>query len=73
MAGSGFLGYGVTCGAVATFSRILAGVWATVNCRVHSWCQRESTHLVGEPVKSSPLRPNAATTSIRKQALAGSP
>jgi hypothetical protein len=31
------------------------------------------THRVGEPVKSSPLRPNTETTSMRRQALAGSP
>jgi 3-oxoacyl-[acyl-carrier protein] reductase len=34
MAGSGFLGYGVTCGAIETFTRILAGELAPSGIRV---------------------------------------
>ena len=34
MAGVGFLGYGVTCGAIETFSRILAGELGTSGIRV---------------------------------------
>lgn len=34
MSGTGFLGYGVTCGAIETFSRILAGELGSSGIRV---------------------------------------
>jgi 3-oxoacyl-[acyl-carrier protein] reductase len=52
MTGQGFLGYGVTCGAVETFSRILAGELGPSGVRVV--CLRP--HAIPEAVETSYTR-----------------
>jgi 3-oxoacyl-[acyl-carrier protein] reductase len=52
LSGQGFLGYGVTCGATETFSRILAGELGPSNIRVV--CLRP--HAIPETVATSHVR-----------------
>jgi NAD(P)-dependent dehydrogenase (short-subunit alcohol dehydrogenase family) len=52
LSGSGFLGYGVTCGAIETFSRILAGELGPSGIRVV--CLRP--HAIPETVATSHVR-----------------
>jgi len=52
MSGQGFLGYGVTCGAIETFSRILAGELGESGIRVV--CLRP--HAIPEAVEASHTR-----------------
>ena len=52
LAGQGFLGYGVTCGAIETFSRILAGELGPSGIRVI--CLRP--HAIPETVATSHVR-----------------
>lgn len=52
MSGQGFLGYGVTCGAIETFSRILAGELGPSGIRVI--CLRP--HAIPEAVATSHVR-----------------
>jgi NAD(P)-dependent dehydrogenase (short-subunit alcohol dehydrogenase family) len=52
LSGPGFLGYGVTCGAIETFSRILAGELGPSGIRVV--CLRP--HAIPETVATSHVR-----------------